>query len=66
MNLPGYDQWKLATPPDYDWPPDLCEDCGCLFDEAGGCDCNLYLLEEPDPEEVAEMIDRAQEARTDG
>lgn len=26
MNLPGYDAWKLATPPDYDGP--TCEKCG--------------------------------------
>lgn len=24
--LPGYDAWKLATPPEYD-APDLCEGC---------------------------------------
>jgi hypothetical protein len=25
---PGYDAWKLATPPEYEWPSDACEDCG--------------------------------------
>ncbi len=27
MNIPGYDAWKLATPPEYEWPADMCEDC---------------------------------------
>jgi hypothetical protein len=26
-SLPGYDAWKLATPPEYEWPDDVCEDC---------------------------------------
>ena len=24
----GYDEWKLATPPEYDGDPDACPDCG--------------------------------------
>ncbi len=23
----SYDTWKLATPPEYEWGPDECEDC---------------------------------------
>lgn len=23
----GYDVWKLATPPEYEWPSNICEDC---------------------------------------
>jgi hypothetical protein len=31
MSLPGYDAWKLASPPGYDREPDCpaCDDAGC-------------------------------------
>jgi hypothetical protein len=31
MDLPGYDAWKLASPPGYDHEPDCpaCDDAGC-------------------------------------
>lgn len=48
MNLPGYDNWKLASPPEYDEPED-CPECGgegfvfqcfdgCCEDADIGCD----------------------------
>ncbi len=30
--LPGYDAWKLATPPHYE-DEDFCPECGCLLDD---------------------------------
>jgi hypothetical protein len=64
MDLPGYDAWKLATPPDYEWPATHCEDCGFRFDANGYCSCDEDLVT-PHPDEVADLIDEAQEARTE-
>lgn len=50
MSIPGYDAWKLASPPEYDEPDEYCPNCGgegvvyCCQDEIGcidpegGCD----------------------------
>jgi hypothetical protein len=38
MTLPGYDAWKLATPPEYE-QPDSCSRCGEDFTEDGLCSC---------------------------
>jgi hypothetical protein len=31
MSIPGYDAWKLASPPGYDYVPECsaCDDAGC-------------------------------------
>jgi len=43
--IPGYDRWKLATPPEYEWEDEpeqerFCDLCGCgplLPDEEDNC-----------------------------
>jgi hypothetical protein len=42
MSIPGYDAWKLATPPEYEWPDDLCEDCGGagILEQECTCEAN--------------------------
>lgn len=36
MDLPGYDDWKLATPPEYE--REGCPKCGNPLNEEGYCD----------------------------
>lgn len=54
-----YDQWKLATPPEYDWPAGVCEDCGIPFFADGSCGCQL---DEPAGDDYADEIDEMQGA----
>lgn len=59
MNIPGYDRWKLATPPEYDEPTE-CPRCGAelLWDKDGPycaepdwCGCGWDPLDaQPDPD----------------
>jgi len=37
MNLPGYDAWKLASPPEYEFP-ESCPYCDAHLDSDGVCD----------------------------
>lgn len=34
--LPGYDNWKTASPDEADMPPDRCNYCECNWEDAGG------------------------------
>lgn len=36
MSLPGYDAWKLASPPEYDAPdrPYACDGCGDMLPQS--------------------------------
>jgi hypothetical protein len=36
VDLPGYDNWKLSTPPEYE-QRDTCPDCGEQFEEQFEC-----------------------------
>jgi hypothetical protein len=67
VTFSDYDLWKLATPPEYEWPEDRCEDCGCRFDDSGRCDnpeCITGPGVEPHPDDLADFIDESQAART--
>lgn len=65
IGLGDYDRWKLATPPEYDWPEHVCEDCGEEFLSPfyrSGCRCDL----EPEPadaEGLNDMFDEANDKR---
>lgn len=39
MNLPGYDAWKLATPPEYEADAPECE---CDHSEWRRCECECH------------------------
>lgn len=54
MSLPGYDAWKLASPPEYD-APDTCPACGAQFEGTARCaNCGWGEPEEaPDDHDLA-------------
>lgn len=62
----SYDSWRLATPPEYEWPADRCEDCGERCNphpsRFKGCRCD-DPPEYPDEAELIEFFDEADEAR---
>jgi hypothetical protein len=47
MSLPGYDAWKLATPPETDPAPVPCTNCDRL-------DCDCGDADEPDRDDATE------------
>jgi ribosomal protein L37E len=55
MSLPGYDAWKLASPPEYDMP-DTCEKCGAQCDDDWSqCPaCGYGESDEPDRDDATE------------
>lgn len=61
MSLPGYDDWKLASPPEYDC--EECEECGAekrwdRIARADICDCNASEYFTP-PDGDEDILDEA-------
>lgn len=54
-DLPGYDDWKLATPPEYD-------ERDCDGDCVGVCDCAERRAEDAYDRHVDAQVDEAVEA----
>jgi hypothetical protein len=54
MGLPGYDAWKLATPPEYEQISE-CPECDTSLDENGECPaCGYGLPDEGDDYDTLE------------
>lgn len=57
MSLPGYDAWKLASPPEYD-APDVCPQCQEQFEGTSQCVNCGYGEPEPEPDDHDMACDR--------
>jgi len=51
-SLPGYDAWKLATPPEYE------RECSC--DEECACDCGCH---DDEPGDAFDTLEEAEMSR---
>jgi hypothetical protein len=51
----SYDDWKLATPPEYDWPDGVCEDCDETHEDCERRGCGEVKM-------TADISDEALEA----
>jgi hypothetical protein len=60
MSLPGYDAWKLASPPEYD-ASDLCPECGREWEgDAGECKSCGYGEPESACDGCSRMLPRSE------